>query len=114
MLSRRKPREPCCQRSRPHAKFATEPEKDWHVEERSYGSFYGSMSLPFTPADGALEAHLEKGVLHVTVKKFTEAASATRGVNATETVKSNGSRVPHPFFQLDLEFTLAQARRSAG
>jgi HSP20 family protein len=23
-------------------------EKDWHVEERSYGSFYRSMSLPFS------------------------------------------------------------------
>ena len=28
-------------------------EKDWHVEERSYGSFYRSMSLPFEPEDGA-------------------------------------------------------------
>ena len=24
-------------------------EKDWHVVERSYGSFYRSMSLPFEP-----------------------------------------------------------------
>ncbi len=31
-------------------------EKDWHVEERSYGSFYRSMSLSFTPTDGAVEA----------------------------------------------------------
>jgi HSP20 family protein len=28
-------------------------DKDWHVEERSYGSFYRSMSLPFKPEDGA-------------------------------------------------------------
>jgi HSP20 family protein len=55
-------------------------EKDWHVEERSYGSFYRSMSLPFTPADGAVEAHLDKGVLHVTVKKPAEAASAAKTV----------------------------------
>ena len=27
-------------------------EKDWHVEERSYGSFYRSMSLPFKPVIG--------------------------------------------------------------
>jgi Hsp20/alpha crystallin family len=33
-------------------------EKDWHVEERSYGSFYRSMSLPFKPEEGAVEAHL--------------------------------------------------------
>jgi HSP20 family protein len=55
-------------------------EKDWHVEERSYGSFYRSMSLPFTPTDGAVEAHLDKGVLHVTVKKPAEAASAAKTI----------------------------------
>lgn len=26
-------------------------EKEWHFEERSFGSFYRSMSLPFTPKD---------------------------------------------------------------
>ncbi len=55
-------------------------EKDWHVEERSYGSFYRSMYLPFTPADGAVEAHLDKGVLHVTVKKPAPAASPAKTV----------------------------------
>lgn len=55
-------------------------EKDWHVEERSYGSFYRSMSLPFTPADGAVEAHLDKGVLHVSVKKPAEAASSSKTI----------------------------------
>ena len=55
-------------------------EKEWHVEERSYGSFYRSMSLPFTPADGAVEAHLDKGVLHVTVKKPAEAANAAKTI----------------------------------
>ncbi len=55
-------------------------EKDWHVEERSYGSFYRSMSLPFTPADGSVEAHLDKGVLHVTVKKPAEAASSAKTI----------------------------------
>jgi hypothetical protein len=34
-------------------------EKDWNVEERSYGSFYRSMSLPFKPEDGAVEAHFD-------------------------------------------------------
>jgi HSP20 family protein len=55
-------------------------EKDWHVEERSYGSFYRSMSLPFNPPDHAVEAHLDKGVLHVTVKKPTEAAKSAKTV----------------------------------
>jgi HSP20 family protein len=55
-------------------------DKDWHVEERSYGSFYRSMSLPFNPPDHAVEAHLDKGVLHVTVKKPTEAAKSAKTV----------------------------------
>ena len=32
---------------------STKEEKDWHVQERTYGSFYRSMSLPFEPEDGA-------------------------------------------------------------
>jgi HSP20 family protein len=55
-------------------------EKDWHVEERSYGSFYRAMSLPFTPEDGAVQAHLDKGVLHVSVKKPAEAAQSKKTV----------------------------------
>ena len=54
---------------------ATRDEKDWHVEERRYGSFYRSMSLPFSPGEKAVEAHLDKGVLHVKVKKPVEVAA---------------------------------------
>jgi HSP20 family protein len=32
-------------------------EKDWHIEERSYGSFYRSMSLPFSPGENAIEGN---------------------------------------------------------
>ncbi|ARN81598.1 Hsp20/alpha crystallin family protein [Methylocystis bryophila] len=55
-------------------------EKDWHVEERSFGSFYRSMSLPFSPADDAISAHLDKGVLHVSVKKPGEAVKNVKTV----------------------------------
>ena len=55
-------------------------EKDWHVEERSFGSFYRSMTLPFSPADGAISAHLDKGVLHVSVKKPAEAAKNAKTI----------------------------------
>ena len=55
-------------------------EKNWHVEERSFGSFYRSTSLPFTPEDGAIEAHLDKGVLHVTVKKPQEIVKAAKTI----------------------------------
>jgi len=55
-------------------------EKDWHVEERSYGSFYRSASLPFSPGDAAITAHLDEGVLHVHVKKPPEAAASSKSI----------------------------------
>jgi HSP20 family protein len=55
-------------------------EKDWHVEERSYGSFYRSMSLPFKPEDGAVEAHFDKGVLHLNIKKPPEVAKSAKTI----------------------------------
>ena len=60
---------------------STKEEKDWHVEERSYGSFYRSMSLPFEPEDGAVDAHFDKGVLHLTIKKPAKAMKATKTIN---------------------------------
>ena len=56
-------------------------EKDWHVEERSYGSFYRSMSLPFEPEDGAVDAHFDKGVLHLTIKKPAKAIKTTKTID---------------------------------
>ena len=56
-------------------------EKEWHVEERTYGSFYRSMSLPFEPEDGAVEAHFDKGVLHLTVKKPTKVMKSSRTID---------------------------------
>lgn len=55
-------------------------EKEWHIEERSYGSFYRSMYLPFSPEDGAVEAHLDKGVLHIRVKKPVEAVKTAKTI----------------------------------
>jgi HSP20 family protein len=66
-------------------------EKDWHVEERSYGSFYRSMALPFSPEDGAIAAHLDKGVLHVTVKKPAESAKAAKTIEIKAGPPSGGA-----------------------
>lgn len=55
-------------------------EKDWHVEERSYGSFFRSLSLPFHPEDGAIAAHLDKGVLHVTVNKPPQVGGGSKSI----------------------------------
>ena len=78
---------------------STKDEKDWHVEERSYGSFYRSMSLPFEPEDGAVEAHFDKGVLHLRVKKPAKAVKSTKTIdiktgpapNKTSTVPSKAA-----------------------
>jgi HSP20 family protein len=59
---------------------STRDEKDWHVEERSYGSFYRSMFLPFEPEDGAVEAHFDKGVLHLAIKKPAKATKTTKTI----------------------------------
>jgi len=56
-------------------------EKDWHVEERSYGSFYRSISLPFEPEDGAVDAHFDKGVLHLTIKKPAKAVKTSKTID---------------------------------
>jgi HSP20 family protein len=58
----------------------TKDEKDWHVEERRHGSFYRSMSLPFEPEAGAVEAHLDKGVLHLNIKKPAEVAKSVKTI----------------------------------
>src|SRR4249920_4198250 len=59
---------------------STKEEKDWHVEERSYGSVYRSMSLPFEPEAGAIDAHFDKGVLHLTIKKPAKAIKTTKTI----------------------------------
>jgi len=71
---------------------STKEEKDWHVEERSYGSFYRSMSLPFEPEDGAVEAHFDKGVLHLTIRKPAKAVKSTK----TIAVKTGAPPSPSP------------------
>ena len=60
---------------------STKEEKDWHVEERSYGSFYRSMSLPFEPEAGAVDAHFDKGVLHLTINKPAKAIKTTKTID---------------------------------
>src|SRR6516164_759082 len=80
---------------------STKEEKDWHVEERSYGSFYRSMSLPFEPEDGAVEAHFDKGVLHLMIKKPTKAVKSAKtipvktGAPPSQDPTSNKATVPN-------------------
>ena len=52
-------------------------DKEWHVVERSYGAFHRSVALPFEPKDDAVEAHYDKGVLHLSVRKPEPAQPAS-------------------------------------
>ncbi len=43
--------------------------KNWHVMERSYGSFQRSVALPFEPKAEACDARFDKGVLYLKITK---------------------------------------------
>jgi len=49
-------------------------DKNWHVVERSYGSFSRTISLSFDPDSAKVEAKFDKGVLHVHLPKPAEVA----------------------------------------
>ena len=49
-------------------------DKNWHVVERSYGSFSRTIPLPFDPDSAKVEANFEKGVLHIHLPKPAEVA----------------------------------------
>lgn len=50
-----------------------EKTKDYHLVERSYGTFERSMMLPFQADAAKIDAKFEKGVLKLTVQKPAEA-----------------------------------------
>ncbi len=50
-----------------------EKAKDYHLVERSYGTFERSMMLPFKADAAKIDAKFEKGVLKLTVQKPVEA-----------------------------------------
>ena len=39
------------------------------------------MSLPFEPEEGAVEAHFDKGVLHLAIKKPAKAVKTTKTID---------------------------------
>ena len=49
-----------------------EKKKDYHLVERSYGSFARSIGLPFEVDPGQIKASFAKGVLAITVPKPAE------------------------------------------
>ena len=55
-------------------------DRNWHVVERSYGSFSRSIPLPFTPEPAGVEAKFSNGVLHVKLPKPPEVAKRERKI----------------------------------
>ena len=74
---------------------STKEEKDWHIEERSYGSFYRSMFLPFEPEEGTIEAHFDKGVLHLVIKKPAKALKSTKTIPVKTGTPLNPTHAPN-------------------
>lgn len=54
-----------------------EKNKDYHIVERSYGSFSRSIRLPFDADAEAVKAQFNKGVLKVTISKPADAKNKT-------------------------------------
>jgi HSP20 family protein len=50
----------------------TDKEKNWHMVERTYGSFSRSIPLPFNPDPARVEAKFDRGVLRVKLPKPAE------------------------------------------
>ena len=46
----------------------------------TFGSFMRTVTLPFEPANDAVAAYFDKGVLHLTIKKPLAAVETTKNV----------------------------------
>src|SRR3984893_4654345 len=55
-------------------------DKEWHFFERSDGAFHRAIALPFEPNEASIEAHFDKGVLHLKVKKPAEVEKAKKTI----------------------------------
>jgi HSP20 family protein len=57
-----------------------EKEKNWHLVERSCGSFSRTIALPYEPDPAQVEAKFEKGVLRIRLPKPAEVAKKERKI----------------------------------
>ena len=61
-----------------------EEKDDFHITERSYGSFNRSFRLPETVDEEGVTADLENGVLRVTLPKKPEAVKAEKKISIAQ------------------------------
>jgi HSP20 family protein len=57
-----------------------EKTKDYHLVERSYGTFERSMRLPFKADPAKIDAKFDKGVLKLVVQKPADAQTKTQKI----------------------------------
>jgi HSP20 family protein len=55
-------------------------DKNWHLVERSYGSFSRTIRLPYEPESKNVEAKFDKGVLHIHLPKPAEIAKKEKKI----------------------------------
>lgn len=78
-------------------KESEQKDKSWFVVERSYGAFHRGILLPFEPAENAVEATYEKGVLRLLVKKPAEIEKSKRTIEIkTAPVATAQQATPSP------------------
>jgi HSP20 family protein len=58
----------------------TDERENYHVMERSYGSFHRSIRLPDTVDEDKAQARFDKGVLTITLPKRPETVSAQKKI----------------------------------
>jgi HSP20 family protein len=62
----------------------TEKGETWQLMERSYGTFYRALTLPFAADAEKVQAGFDKGVLTIRVPKPAETAAAERKIPIAE------------------------------
>lgn len=65
-------------------------EENYHLVERSYGSFSRSIRLPFTVDQDKVDATFDKGVLTITMPKPAEAQQQTKKISIK---RSDGKQI---------------------
>ncbi len=60
-----------------------EDKKNYHLVERSYGSFWRSLRLPFAAESDDIEASFKNGVLKLVIRKPEEAQQKTQKISIT-------------------------------
>jgi HSP20 family protein len=69
-------------------------DKNWHVVERSYGSFSRTIPLPFDPDLAKVEAKFDKGVLRIHLPKPAEVAKKQQKIEISKKPKADPSPKP--------------------